>query len=1403
MRFRVLGTLDVSGGEATYAPPLRSAKLRRLLAALLLEADGVVSVSRLADILWRDDPPADPARAVHTLVSRLRSWLRAIEPLGEAHLLTRPPGYTLRVERDQLDALHFEDLLTAARGMLNESPESAGRLLDEALELWRGPAYAEFTDEEFARAEAGRLEELRLTAIEERFDAALALGQHHEVVGRLGALVAAQPLRERPLGQLMLALYRSGRAVDALEAYRAYRTGLKEELGLEPSPALVRLEAAVLRQDSGLEAPQLPAPLERGQPQASLRATPVSEKEGQPPGSLAQPRQPLMVGSNEDLAGVVASVPSRRLGSLAGHEGERRTVTVVFVDAVASTALAERLDEEDVCYLMEGAIARMMEAVHRYEGAVTQFVGDGIIALFGAPRAHEDSARRAVSAALDMREALEAYGEEAQRQYGDSLVFRIGMNTGPVVVSSISDDLEMDLTAIGDTINLAARMQHEADAGEILVSERTWLVVQDYFDFQDAGLQEVKGHAAPVRAYRPLRSRPVRTRIEAAAERGLTRFVGREHELSVLGGYLGEVVRGEGQVVFVAGEAGMGKTRLLLEFRHSVGEEVGWLEGHCISYGRAIPYLPIREIVRQSFGVEESDDEAHLLRRVEERTSAWDERAEALVPYLKYLLNVDPGTAVVRMDPRERQAGIFDALRTLLLLESRQRPLVVLVEDLHWVDDKTEQALGALIDVVAGAQVLLVLTYRPGHSPSLGERTYFSRLTLGRLPQEETASMAQALLGAEALPAELVALVNTKAEGNPFYTEEVTKSLLESGVLHRRDGSFELARPVEELRLPTTIQEVILSRIDRLQGAAREALQLGSVIGREFTGRLLARISNLDSKLDEALNELKRLDLVYQKGYFPEHSYMFKHALTHDVAYSTLLRERRRGVHRRVGAAIEELYPDRLAEQVETLAHHYSEGEAWDKALDYLVKAGDKAAGAYANKEALDYYQRALDVCDRLGETRTTAAVAERRGHVNLTIGDVGASVEDFERMRDAATQFGDRRLEGRALALRGLVEHYAHDFESCEETLRAALAIGDESFDDVRLLASVMLFELLMVLNRHFEAEAFARAAAELVEEVDEPYARALWSMMALRPHWAGHFDKALAHLERWRWAAEASGSATVVLGNDWVEGLVRGARGDYGGALALVHRVVQEAERIGEVLFWARAVNTLGWVYGELQDHERALEWSRRGVEVALRIEAPNYEIEGNARLNLGDALMALGRLDEAEEQYAAVERVARDPAPPDRYMLWRYSQHLFHSYGELWLARGDTDKALAYADECLALAIQSDSRKNIVKGRRLRGEALLAQGRLADVEQELATALGVTQQVGNPPQLWKTYAALARLRLALGQTDEARDAYRKALAVIEGVAAGLQDEKLATILLDSQQTQAIRHSLQAVAT
>ncbi|HEY3080215.1 MAG TPA: AAA family ATPase [Chloroflexota bacterium] len=1087
----------------------------------------------------------------------------------------------------------------------------------------------------------------------------------------------------------------------------------------------------------------------------------------------------------------------RILRDRAAIEGERRTVTVLSVDAVGSTPMAERLDDEAFYAVMRGCVARMIEAVHRYEGTAAQFLGDGLLALFGAPIAHEDAARRAVAAAVEMQRSLHEYAAEAKRQHAIECRFRIGLNTGPVIVGKIGDDLSMGYTAIGDTTNLAVRLQQLADPDAIYMSEHTHRAVRDYFECEPLGALAVKGKAAPITAYRALGEKSARTRFEAATEHGLTPYVGRGEELTILRSYLDKVRRGQGQVVFVSGEAGIGKSRLLLEFRRSIQPEpTGWLEGHCITYGRNIPYLPIIDLVKRTFGVEETDDEVSIVRRVDGGTAHWDAAAGATVPYLKYLLSVDPGDpAISRMDPRERRAGIFDGLRALVLQESRRSPLVVVVEDLHWVDEMSEEALAALAEVIPQAPVLLVLTHRPGYTHSLGERAHFTRLALGELRPEESAAVAAAVLQAASLPEQLERLIVSKAEGNPFFVEEVTKSLVETGFLRRTNGTYTLARPVEQIRIPDTIQDVILSRIDRLERREKGAIQLASVIGREFTLRLLERISDVETELDETLGELKALELIYEKSYFPELAYMFKHALTQEMAQSTLLLERRKALHRIVAAAIEELYADRLAEQYETLAHHFDEGEEWEKALDYLVKAGDKAAASNAHQDALDFYARALEVCQKLGDPAlaVSAAVARSRGLVNQTIGDFRSATADFDRMLAAGRERRDGHTEGMALVHRGLIEYQDHAFARGEETLRTALAVVDERFDDVRLFANIWLGMMFLVIGRHSEFEPLVRAAEELLPRVEGSSGQAWCAIVrAYQLGWAGRFDGSLEILQRWRVAAE--GSFQTRLRCWWWESLMRTGKGEYERALALLEDVLSTCRRTGETYFHTRALNTVGWVYSELQDHQRALDWNTRGVRAAHEMRAPDPECEINARLNLGDNLVALGRPNEAEEHFQYVERVVRDPRPKDHWALWRYSQHFFHSRGELCLLRDDHARALTYADECLALAEQSDSRKNIVKALRLRGQALLARRQPREAEPELTRALDVARQVGNPLQLWKTLAALGDLRRAQGRADEAGRAYRGALAVVEGVAAGLTDERRG-VFLDSPHVHGIR--------
>ena len=1083
----------------------------------------------------------------------------------------------------------------------------------------------------------------------------------------------------------------------------------------------------------------------------------------------------------------------------AALEGERRTVTVLFVDAVGSTGLAERLGEEEMYGLMQRCLAIMTETVHRYDGHVAHFAGDGGMAIFGAPIAHEHSARQAVAAALDIQRALRLCSDEFQSRHGIGCPFRIGLNTGPVVVGTISDDLTMDFTAVGDTVNLAARMQQLAGPGTVLVSVHTHRAVADFFDCDAQGAMVAKGKSKAVDAYLVLREKPSRTRLEAATEHGLAAFVGRSGELGALETYLNRARQGSGQVVLLSGDAGMGKSRLLLEFRRGLaGQGVTWLEGHCISYGRDIAYLPMIDLVKRAFGVEEGDAEPRIIERTDEATVGWDGPARATVPYLRYLLAVDPGdSAVVTMDPRERRAGVLDALRNLIVHHATRQPLVVVVEDLHWVDEMTRGALAALVDVVPLAPVVLILTYRPGYEHGLGERSYITRLAVGHLTDEESAALAADVLHAAALPRQLEQLIASKAEGNPFYVEEETKSLVEMGILVKTNGSYTMARPVDEIRIPDTIQEVILSRIDRLEGQARQAIQLASVIGREFTVRLLDRISDLEARLDDALGQLKALELIYEKLFSPELAYMFKHALTHDVAYSTLLHERRRALHRIVGTAIEELYADRLPEHYEALAHHYYEAQDWKKALDYLVKAGDKAAAAYANQDAVAFYGRGIEACEQLGDDRlaTATELAHRRALVKFGIGDFAGAVVDFECERTAAVALGDRSLEGIALAYRGMAEFFNHEFATAEATLRASLGMADEGPDDCRPFASLVLGLEYIALGRWAESRPLFGVVERDTARLDA-VGMGLWSWFGGRVEsWAGRFEEALQKFEQGRPAAEAS--MANLLWHHWNEAIALTGRGDYDAALALLDETRAMCERVGDVIVRVRILNTLGWVHSELEDHHRALEWNRRALDTVRATGTPMAEVEMHTLLNLAENLFVLGDLEEAEQYFRQVEEVVRHPLPTQLWVHWRYSERFFHSSGELALARGDAAKALALGDECLALATENGSTKVIVKAHRLRGQALLAEGRLDSAEHELNTALEMARQVANPPQLWRTFASLGELRQAQGRAADARRAYGEALAIIDRVANSLTDESLRATFLTSDHVGKVRHA------
>ena len=1078
-------------------------------------------------------------------------------------------------------------------------------------------------------------------------------------------------------------------------------------------------------------------------------------------------------------------------------EGERKLVTVLFADVANFTSISEKLDPEEVHQIMDGCFKILLDEIHKYEGTINQFTGDGVMALFGAPVAHEDHAQRACYAALSIQNALEIYAEKIKKEFGADFKMRLGLNSGPVIVGSIGDDLRMDYTAIGDTSNLASRIQSVASPGSSLVSRHTYNLGRDFFEFKSLGTVAIRGKEAHQEVFELIKVGKVDTRIAASAAKGLTRFIGRKKSMAAISDAWGKALAGSGQLVGVVGDAGIGKSRLLLEFRNSHPPgEFTYLEGRCLHFGGSMAYLPFLDILKLQFGIEDGDQEADITEQIKAKLTELDSSliSNSLSVFQDLLSIKIEDEAWLSLQPKEKRSKVFEALRNLLISVSQKKPLVIAIEDLHWMDKTSEAFLNYFIDWLAHNRILLVLLYRPEYTHQWGSKSYYTEIGLSQLTTHSSAQLIKAILYDCEIDPELEKLIMDRSSGMPFYIEELAYSLLENGSIQRGKDQCSLAVAPKDIQIPDTVQGIIAARMDRLEENLKHILQVASVIGRGFSFRILQIITGMREELKSYLLDLQGLEFIYEKSLFPELEYIFKHALTQEVAYNSLLSVRRKKLHEKIGQAIEKIYTKRLEEFYEMLAYHYQSAQNWDKALNYLEKAGDKVAAAFANREALEYYARALDVCEKLDASALpiSVRVARKRGLVNQTIGDFKSAIEDFNSMRSAASHLADRRLEGMALAFRGWVEREGH-METAEDTLKAALSIAEDGFVDVRFFGDIGLGGLYFILNRHAEAAPLLEEAKSLVYEVDDPILKGR-GCLVLTHHYntQGRFDEALNLQERLR---EATKKGVPLLMNVWVESLCRGGKGEYEQALALLEHMLTTAKRMGEYFYMARSLNTMGWIYGELEDHHLAMKWNQQGVEIAREANFPIPECESNARLNLGDNLLALGRLDEAERQFQEVEKVARNPRPQDHYMLWRYSQHLFHSYGELWLARGDLNKAMANANECLTLAEQSDSRKNIVKGLRLKGQVFLSQKMLKEAELELSSASKIALEVGNPTQLWKTYATIGDLMKAWERPIEAYRSYEKALAVIAEVAAELENMTRRDVFTGSQHVEAIR--------
>ena len=897
-------------------------------------------------------------------------------------------------------------------------------------------------------------------------------------------------------------------------------------------------------------------------------------------------------------------------------EGERKLVTVLFADVANYTAMSENLDPEEVHQIMDGCFRILMDEIHKYEGTINQFTGDGVMALFGAPVAHEDNAQRACYAALAIQRAMEEYGKKIRNDRGMEFKMRIGLNSGLVVVGSIGDNLRMDYTAVGDTTNLAARMESMAMPGSIMVSKITYKIAKDFFEFTSLGEVAIKGKEEPQETFELIKAGEVDTRIGASVAKGLTKFVGRKNSMAALMEVWDKARSGSGQVVAIVGEAGVGKSRLLLEMKYKLPQgETVYLEGRCLHFGGAMAYLPVLDILRSYFEIKEGDREFVIKKKMEEKILELDETLKDILPPFQELLSLKvDDEAFIKLEPKDKRERTFEAIRDLMIRVSQDTPLVLAVEDLHWIDKTSEDFLDYLIGWLANSRILLILLYRPEYTHQWGSKSYYHKIGLGQLGAESSGKLVQSILeGGEVVP-ELRELVLGRAGGNPLFVEELTHNLIENGSIQRKDHRYILNREVSEIDVPDTIQGIIAARIDRVEESLKRIMQVASVIGREFAFRLLQSIMGMKEELKSQLLNLQGLEFIYEKSLFPELEYIFKHALTQEVAYNSLLLKKRKEIHEKIGKAMEELYPERMEEFYEILAYHYARSDNHDKAYHYLKLSGNKATDKHSSWEAIRFYKEAIDILDRLPSTeaykKEKLKIIHQTTFPMLHLG----YPEDFFPLLEEGERLSNTLEDKRSLAMvHGRIgSYYAYIGKPLIGIEYAEKAFDEaQEIQDIELMAP-LAFELV---TPYFGAGEFikvvdiASKVLRLIEKTrresdyfgkDMNVYSALCGRCGGSLGWLGNFEEGQIFLEKGALNALKLGDLRALALIELYYGHLFLFKGDWTHAKAHYQKCIKHSEELNWPMLLGLAWSALGYARTFLKDPYTALKCIEKGLKI-----------------------------------------------------------------------------------------------------------------------------------------------------------------------------------------------------------
>ena len=1015
--------------------------------------------------------------------------------------------------------------------------------------------------------------------------------------------------------------------------------------------------------------------------------------------------------------------------SKAGLEGERKQVTVLFADLKGSTELLADRDPEEARKLLDPVLERMLEAVHRYEGTVNHVMGDGIMALFGAPLAHEDHAVRACYAALRMQETVKAYALEARRLYGVEVQIRVGLNSGDVLVRSIGSDLAMDYTAVGQTSQLAARMEQLATPGTIRLSADTLTLAEGHIGVKPVGAIPVKGLDDPVEMYELLGASAVRSRLRAAVARGLTTFVGRTTEMEQLRAALDRARAGRGQVVAVVGEAGVGKSRLYYEFVRSPNlRDCLVVESAMVSYGGPSAYLPIIDLLQRYFRVASQDDVTTVRTKVSDRLLALDPALEPFLTPFLWLLGAstaEPGWE--RLDPEQRQRRILDGVCALLVRESQVQPVVAVFEDLHWMDPETRALLDALVHAIETTRVLILVNYRPPAAHPWVGKTYYQEIRVDALSAASAVEFLDALLGHDASVQQLKPLLITHTGGTPFFLEESVRMLVETRASIGERGAYSLVKPVEAIQVPATVTAVLAARVDQVSPEDKALLQAASVVGKDVPFHLLVAIADTaEEEVRQGLARLQAAGFLYEAQLFPDLEYSFTHALTHDVVYSSLLRGRRRALHLGILEAMERRHGSGRAEHAERLADHALQGEAWDRAVTYLQQAGAKAWSRGALPTAAERYERALECLRRLPSTpETTRHAIDICLALSPALALLGSTARCIEHMGEAARlagDLGDQLLMGRIfmritspLWIEG---RYPESIDHARRALEIAAAIDDRALG---VGATYALAASYGALGRYPEA---IEALTSIIDGPDAEIARSAMGVnLSVNP------------------------SACAWLATFF--GLV----GDFTRARSYGERGMEPArsDPLAEaMLACCRTIPPL--VQGEFRQAEELAEHAVRLCETnSAGVWMPTaYALRGSARAWLGRFADALPDLERGPRLY---ERAGGRGYLGFLYLLWAEG-----------LLLANRREAREIAERALEIAVANGERGNEAPALRLLGE-IHAVHNVEAAEARYEQALSLAIELGLRPLAARCHLGLGQLYRSCGKREPARTHLRTA--------------------------------------